>query len=74
MKNCIRCGNEIPAERVEALPETRLCITCSEAVGSDFIMLVHNERTSKPGSLKHNYGGVSVEFVRRYIPPLPRGN
>lgn len=74
MKNCIRCRKEIPAERVEALPETELCIKCSEAVGSDFILVAHNERTSKPGSMKHNYGGVSVKLVRRHITPLPPEN
>jgi hypothetical protein len=70
VKNCIRCRAEIPAERVEALPETELCIQCSEAVGSDFIYFATNDRTSKPGSMKLNYGGVTVKRVRRYIPPL----
>ena len=36
---CQRCGAEIPAERIEALPETRLCVQCSAAVGGDFKLM-----------------------------------
>lgn len=68
--NCKRCGKLVPAERMEALPETELCVSCSAAVGSDFVMVVRAVRTSKPGSMKINYGGVDVEFVRRQIRPL----
>jgi RNA polymerase-binding transcription factor DksA len=25
---CIECGNEIPRERLEAVPHTRYCVTC----------------------------------------------
>ncbi|HZD70506.1 MAG TPA: TraR/DksA C4-type zinc finger protein [Actinomycetes bacterium] len=28
---CQRCGNPIPEERLEALPATRLCISCKRA-------------------------------------------
>lgn len=27
---CIRCGNEIPAERLSAIPGAELCISCKE--------------------------------------------
>jgi RNA polymerase-binding transcription factor DksA len=27
---CIDCGGEIPKKRLEALPETRLCVGCKE--------------------------------------------
>lgn len=30
---CERCGNEIAAERLEALPWARLCIECKQKVG-----------------------------------------
>lgn len=43
MKNCERCGKEIPPERVEALPETHLCIGCSEEVGGDFEVKIIEE-------------------------------
>ena len=29
-RDCERCGNPIPAKRLEVLPHTRLCIECSE--------------------------------------------
>ena len=67
---CVRCGNDIPAERVEALPETRLCVECSQAVGSDFISVMRQENLAKAGSLKKNYGGVQVEKHRRRIDPI----
>jgi len=29
---CVRCGNEIPAERLEAMPRAPLCVTCKQEV------------------------------------------
>lgn len=29
---CERCGNEIPIERLEALPTATLCVTCKQQV------------------------------------------
>jgi len=55
-----RCKAEIPPERVEAIPTTRLCIQCSEEVGSDFQLSFTQENLAKPGSLKKNHGGVKV--------------
>jgi hypothetical protein len=69
---CKRCGKEIPAERIEALPETELCVRCSEAVGSDFEVFVVAEKTSKAGSLKKNYGSYTIRKRRREIIPLDR--
>lgn len=34
---CEICGNEIPAERLEALPETKRCVECSRVKGSDIV-------------------------------------
>jgi DnaK suppressor protein len=31
---CERCGNEIPMERLEAIPAARLCVSCKQARGS----------------------------------------
>jgi DnaK suppressor protein len=28
---CERCGEEIPAERLEAIPTARLCVSCKQA-------------------------------------------
>ena len=65
---CERCRAEIPAERVEAIPETRLCVACSQAVGGEFEMRVRNKNLAKPGSLKKNYAEVTIEKVRRKLP------
>lgn len=31
---CERCGKEIPAERLQAIPTAELCIDCKQLVGS----------------------------------------
>jgi hypothetical protein len=59
---CEICGQPIEAERLEVIPETRLCITHArqiEKLGKEFIVTGRLERTSKEGSLKRNYGGVT---------------
>jgi DnaK suppressor protein len=33
-RRCERCGEEIPDERLDALPATRTCVTCARANGS----------------------------------------
>jgi hypothetical protein len=68
-RRCQRCNAEIPAERVEALPETRLCIQCSQEIGSDFVTVLKQENLGKAGSLKKNYGGVRLVKHRRRIQP-----
>ncbi|HEV3342468.1 MAG TPA: TraR/DksA C4-type zinc finger protein [Pirellulales bacterium] len=66
---CARCKVELPPERVEALPEARLCIKCSEEVGGEFEVKFTQENLSKPGSLKKNYGAVTLQKKRRPIEP-----
>lgn len=66
-RGCARCKAEIPAERIEALPEARLCIKCSQEVGGEFEIKFTQENLSKPGSLKKNYGGVKLEKKRRPV-------
>jgi hypothetical protein len=68
---CQKCGGQIPAERIEALPETRLCVACSQNVGSDFVRSVSQENLAKTNSLKKNYGGVSINKKRRRFDPPP---
>jgi DNA-directed RNA polymerase subunit RPC12/RpoP len=68
-QECARCGAEIPAERIEALPDTRVCIRCSQEMGGEFDVYVVPERTSKDGSLKKNYGSYSSQKVRKPIRP-----
>jgi Prokaryotic dksA/traR C4-type zinc finger len=64
---CARCGAMIPAERLEAMPETEVCVMCSAEIGGEFKLIVTAERTSKPGSLKLNYGGVTIKKVRKNL-------
>lgn len=36
-RTCEICGSIIPAERLEALPETKRCVECARKKGSDVI-------------------------------------
>jgi hypothetical protein len=66
---CEICKAEISAERVEALPDTRRCSDCArsqEAKGNpEFDLLVSQCQLGKAGSLKKNYGDVTVQKRRR---------
>ena len=64
---CERCSGPIPQARVKALPGTWLCLECSQEVGGDFVYIVKQENLGKAGSLKLNYGGVSITKKRRKI-------
>ena len=64
---CERCGTMIPPERIEVLPETRLCVACSKAVGGEFDLSIVPENLAKAGSLKKNYGSFNVKKTRRPI-------
>ena len=66
---CERCSAEIPAERLEALPETRICVGCSREIGGEFILRAVPENLGKGGSLKKNYGSWGVRKTRRPILP-----
>ncbi|HZT81856.1 MAG TPA: TraR/DksA C4-type zinc finger protein [Gemmataceae bacterium] len=69
VRPCRRCGAAIPPERLEALPDTTICVKCSEAVGGEFEVTVVPEDLGKGGSLKKNYGGWTVRRRRRSILP-----
>jgi hypothetical protein len=66
---CARCRKEIPAERIEAMPETMVCVKCSQEMGGEFQVMAIAERTSKEGSLKKNYGGYTTKKIRKPIKP-----
>jgi hypothetical protein len=66
----LRCLAKIPVDRMLALPETRLCLKCSQAIGSDFIVYLCRVTLSKAGSLKKHYGDYYIKKVRRPIEPL----
>lgn len=67
---CQRCKVEIPVERLEVVPETRLCVKCSQDVGGEFEIRAVSENLAKTGSLKKNYGGINIQKTRRHIQPL----
>lgn len=70
MPECKRCRTEIDPERLEVMPETEVCTDCSKAIGGEVKLYVGMDSTGKAGSLKKNYGGVSVTTVRKTIIPL----
>ena len=64
---CEVCKRAIEDDRLAVMPETRLCTEHAreiEKYGGEFIVTAEQERTSKPGSLKLNYGGVSTSKKR----------
>lgn len=69
LRLCHRCRSKIPEERLEALPDTWLCIACSQQVGGDYEVSFSEENIGKAGSLKKNYGGLSIRRRRRKIEP-----
>jgi len=66
---CERRGVEIPLERIETMPETRVCVKCSEEIGGEFVRKVRAINTAKAGSLKRNYSGYEMKLVRKKIEP-----
>lgn len=66
---CARCKTEIPTERVEALPETRLCVKCSQDIGGEHDVTIVSENMAKTGSLKKNYGGWTIQKKRKPLKP-----
>jgi hypothetical protein len=66
---CEICMTPIEAERIELVPETRLCAEHARQIqkfGGEFIVVATQERTSKAGSLKHNYGSVTTSKTRNH--------
>ena len=67
MRHCEICKQPIDAERAEAIRQTRLCTEHTREVqkyGGEFVMSSTQEKTSKEGSLKKNYGGISTRLRR----------
>jgi hypothetical protein len=64
---CQRCRAEIPAERIEALPDTLICVQCSKVIGGEFEITVVPENIGKSGSLKKNYGSWGIKKTRRRL-------
>ena len=59
-RSCRFCGVEIPQARLKALPDTRICLKCSESKGREFELEVTTNSTGKAGSLKRTGQDVDV--------------
>ena len=66
---CQRCRGEIVAERLEMLPDTVICVTCSKEIGGEYTVRVVGENVAKAGSLKKNYGSFGIKKTRKRIVP-----
>lgn len=67
MRRCMVCKREIESDRAAGMLKTRLCTAHGaeiEKYGGEFLMSAGFDRTSKPGSLKHNYGGITTTMTR----------
>jgi hypothetical protein len=64
---CEICGQPIHPERLEAVPATTLCIEHAKMIGKyggEFIVKGVQTNLGKAGSLKKNYGDVSIRKKR----------
>ena len=64
-RGCRRCGTPIPPARLRALPDTLVCVSCSEKIGGEFELEVRLGSTGKAGSLKKTGQELSVRRKRR---------
>ena len=66
---CEICMKPIEADRLESHRESRLCSEHAEKIkkhGGEFIRSVSQVRSSKPGSIKINFGGIETDTVRNH--------
>jgi hypothetical protein len=64
---CEICGAPIDPERIDVVPETRLCVEHARLIGpygGEFLVTGTQASLGKSGSLKKNYGDVSVSKKR----------
>ena len=64
-KLCRICGDEIPRERLELIPDTLVCVKCSQKMGGEFELKVRMGGTGKAGSLKITGQEVTVRRQRK---------
>jgi len=65
VRYCRICEEEIPQARVEALPDTLVCVKCSEKIGGEFELEVTISGTGKAGSLKKTGEDVKARRKRK---------
>jgi len=64
---CEICGEPIDPERIDVIPETRLCGEHARMIvqyGGEFVVTGTQASLGKGGSLKKNYGDVSISKKR----------
>lgn len=66
-RTCRICSTEIPAARLAAIPDTLVCVKCSEKIGGEYELEVTVSASGKAGSLKKTGQDVSVKQVRKPI-------
>ena len=66
-RQCRMCGKEISAARLAAMPDTLICVTCSEQSGGEYELEVTIAGTGKAGSLKKTGETVSVKRSRKQL-------
>jgi hypothetical protein len=64
---CRVCKSEIPPARLQAIPETLVCVNCSERIGGEFELEVTISAVAKPGSLKKTGQTVSARRKRKPV-------
>jgi hypothetical protein len=64
---CSVCGGPIPAGRLKAIPETRVCVKCSQDIGGEFELEISIQSTGKPGSLKKTGQDVQARLVPKRL-------
>ena len=64
---CRICGNDIPPGRLKAMPETEVCVPCSESIGGEFTLEVTTAASGKPGSLKKTGQTLEVKRKRKHV-------
>lgn len=77
VRHCQLCKTEIPAERLEAVPETRLCVACctkvDQQLGGEFFMTVEFLDLTKQNSLKKQGKAIGrITWKRRDLSKLRR--
>jgi hypothetical protein len=71
---CARCKQTIDPERLDAMPQTRLCVACAahvdETYGGEFRPRVKETKTGRPGAIKITGVDYEVEVERNPHVPL----
>jgi len=63
--NCTMCGREIPEERLQAIPDTLICVECSRKIGGEFELKVTIGSVGKAGSLKKTGQELGIKRQRK---------